>query len=219
MNMGNAKPIKDIVAAFKERFRSEDVCREILFQYKWPDGFCCPQCGYEKCYFVTTRSLYECKDCRAQTSLTAGTMMHNTNLPLQYWFLVIHLSAEGIIFSARWLSKTLRINYRSAHRMMHAVRRTMRSQNGFHLLSHFLKTKTDPESQASRLPADPDKVIQRAKRKMLKKIDQFIRAVYRSVHLDFKQNYIDEFYFQWKNRIGDRDQLSHKLMGACTFKY
>lgn len=215
MKVENVEQISDIVAAFQNKFHSEDICRKALFQHRWPDGFYCPHCGHKKYYFVSTRNLYECKDCRSQTSLTAGTMMHNTNLPLQYWFFVIYLASEGIIFSARWLSKTLQINYRSAHRMLHAVRRAMRSQNGPHLLSSFLRS-FNPESDEPQRSTNTREVFQRAKLLMVKRFNIFTRSVYRSVHTDFKQNYIDEFYFRWINRLGSRHHTFQKLIGACT---
>jgi hypothetical protein len=37
--------------------------------------------------------LYECLDCGRQTSITAGTAMHRTKLPLTAWFWAAHLMA------------------------------------------------------------------------------------------------------------------------------
>jgi hypothetical protein len=37
--------------------------------------------------------LYECTDCRRQTSITAGTVLHRSKLPLQVWFWAAHLTA------------------------------------------------------------------------------------------------------------------------------
>ena len=37
------------------------------------------------------RRLYQCNRCKAQTSLTAGTIFHSTKLPLTTWFAAIHL--------------------------------------------------------------------------------------------------------------------------------
>ena len=53
--------------------------------------------------------------CRHQTSVTAGTLMHRTHLPLTAWFWAIYLCAtdkRGI--SAVQLSRTLGICYESA---------------------------------------------------------------------------------------------------------
>jgi ribosomal protein L32 len=30
---------------FKQKFDSEEACRDHLFKIRWPHGFCCPKCG------------------------------------------------------------------------------------------------------------------------------------------------------------------------------
>ena len=35
------------LAEFMERFGSEAQCEQALFEWRWPQGFRCPECGYE----------------------------------------------------------------------------------------------------------------------------------------------------------------------------
>src|SRR6266849_9817537 len=60
---------------FDVRFRSEEACREYLLQLRWPDGFRCPRCGCRESSPVRT-VLLRCRDCRHQTSVTAGTICY-----------------------------------------------------------------------------------------------------------------------------------------------
>ena len=71
---------------FRTCFATEDDCRNYLFDQRFPDGFVCPKCGGREYYSVKTRHICQCKRCRRQTSVTAGTVMHRTHLPLTVWF-------------------------------------------------------------------------------------------------------------------------------------
>jgi len=75
---------------FQERFKDEESCREHLFKQRWPEGFICPKCGHKEYYSLPTRKNYQCKACKRQTSVTAGTVLHKTHTPLQKWFWAIY---------------------------------------------------------------------------------------------------------------------------------
>ena len=70
---------------FERRFATEAACRQYLGALRWPDGFCCPRCGHRQAW-VTQRGLYRCRRCDVQTSLTTGTIFHDTRQPLRLWF-------------------------------------------------------------------------------------------------------------------------------------
>jgi hypothetical protein len=90
------------IMEFQERFASEQTCREYLFACRWPDGFCCRRCGGgEVGAMHNARRVWQCKSCGAQTSVTAGTVMHKTQMPLRRWFWAAYLVAThhpGISF-------------------------------------------------------------------------------------------------------------------------
>jgi Transposase zinc-ribbon domain len=61
---------------------------------RWPDGFVCPVCGGGKAWRLETKAwTYECASCGRQTSVTAGTIMHHSKLPLTAWFWAAYLMA------------------------------------------------------------------------------------------------------------------------------
>ena len=50
---------------------------------RWPDGFRCRRCSGGRATHLRSRPrVFECRDCRAQNSVTAGTVLHRTKLPL-----------------------------------------------------------------------------------------------------------------------------------------
>src|SRR5664279_3223146 len=73
------------VEDFEARFSSEEMCREYLFQLRWPEGFRCPRCAHGKAWVVSA-TLWQCCRCGHQTSATAGTVFQDTRKPLKMWF-------------------------------------------------------------------------------------------------------------------------------------
>jgi hypothetical protein len=64
-------------------YGTEAQCAAALFKWRWPLGFVCPECGHAEGYTeVKTRGLLQCKLCRHQTSLTAGTVLAFSKLPV-----------------------------------------------------------------------------------------------------------------------------------------
>ena len=80
---------------FREAYGSEDQCRAVVEKLRWPRGFVCPLCGGGEGLRLRTRPKIQCRTCRHQTSLTAGTIFHATKLPLTSWFLAIWLIATA----------------------------------------------------------------------------------------------------------------------------
>lgn len=107
-------------------FNSEEKCRQVLEELRWPDGVVCIRCGSLYIRNNYTRNQYDCGDCGYQFSVTAGTMLHDTHLPLQKWFLAVYLmieSKKGI--SALQLKRTLNVAYRTAWYLCHRIRAAM----------------------------------------------------------------------------------------------
>lgn len=109
-----------------EQFRSEDKCRAYLEDLRWPDGVECPRCAERSISRIESRNQFECNSCRYQFSVTAGTVFHDSHLPLWKWFLAIYLigeSKKGI--SAKQLQRTLGVSYKTAWYLAHRIRSTM----------------------------------------------------------------------------------------------
>ena len=113
---------------FFSRYGSEEQCAAALKALRWPQGFQCPRCAVAEHYVVGhgARTLYQCRGCRHQTSLTAGTLLDSTKLPLRTWFLAIFLiSQDKTGLSSLALMRHLGTSYRTAwlihHKLMAAM--------------------------------------------------------------------------------------------------
>jgi hypothetical protein len=110
---------------FQEAFPDDASCAEYLFERRWPSGFVC-QCGGTRYARLNSRAYtYECLDCGRQTSITAGTVMHRSHLPLTKWFLAVQLIAthSGKV-SARQLQARLRVAYQTASELKRKLQMT-----------------------------------------------------------------------------------------------
>jgi predicted RNA-binding Zn-ribbon protein involved in translation (DUF1610 family) len=112
---------------FQTRFADEASCALFLFEQRWPSGFVCPDCGKGAAALLRSRAwTYECLSCGRQTSVTAGTVMHRSKLPLRVWFLAAHLMAtHSNGMSALQLKGQLGISYRATWLLTQKLRRSM----------------------------------------------------------------------------------------------
>ena len=115
---------------FMDEYGSEDKCTQALFRWRWPNGFVCPRCEHTGHWRHQSRALYQCRRCRHQDSLTAGTILANTKLPLRTWFLAMYLMTQtknGI--SALELSRQLSVSYNTAWKVKHKLMQVMKERD------------------------------------------------------------------------------------------
>ena len=125
---------------FQERFLTEDDCFQYLKKLRWPDGFNCPQCGHTEAYFMKRRKVFQCKNCRHQTSVTVNTIFHRTHVPLRKWFWAIFLvGTDKRGCSAKRLEKLIGVHYATAWLMIHKIRRAMKDRDALYKLSNFIE--------------------------------------------------------------------------------
>src|ERR1700693_3124672 len=112
---------------FQEAFPDEASCAAFLFERRWPGRFVCPRCGRDRMAALKSRAhTYECLDCGRQTSLTAGTVMHRSKLPLPAWFWAAPLmSPHSKGMSALQLEDQLGLTYKTAWLLAQKLRRSM----------------------------------------------------------------------------------------------
>src|SRR6516162_5289354 len=104
------------LSQFQKAFSDEASCAAFMFKRRWPDGFVCPACGKRQAAALKSRPrLHECLDCGRQTSVTAGTVMHRSRLPLTTWFWAAHLmTTHSNGMSALQLQDQLGVTYKTA---------------------------------------------------------------------------------------------------------
>jgi transposase-like protein len=134
-----------------EKFGTDEQCLQYIEKMRWPDGIVrCPTCGgkdvekydrpapnpkkrrsdiRDKHKANRRQWFYICRnaECREQFSPTAGTLFHDTHLPLIVWFQAIALilnAKKGI--SAKQLQRDLGIGgYKTAWLLNHRIREAM----------------------------------------------------------------------------------------------
>jgi len=113
-----------------QEFGSEEKCRAFMEALRWPDGIECPRCRSARVSRIKVRSQFDCDSCRYQFSATAGTIFHDTHLPLWKWFLAVYIMCEskkGV--SALQLKRMLGTGYRTAWYLCHRIREAMANAN------------------------------------------------------------------------------------------
>ncbi len=112
---------------FQKEFSTDQACAEHLAGQRWALGFKCPSCGHDEFWFLARRRLLDCKACRHQTSLTSGTIFHNTRTSLLKWYwLIYHMAMDKVGVSVAEMQRLLEIgSYQTAWSMAHKVRKAM----------------------------------------------------------------------------------------------
>ncbi|RYG50185.1 MAG: transposase [Chitinophagaceae bacterium] len=100
---------------FIKLYRSEDECREFLFNLKWQEGFKCKRCGHTKFWKGRTRFNVRCRNCRYDESALANTLFHKVKIPLVKAFRIVNqfLLTTGDISSPD-LARQFNINQKTA---------------------------------------------------------------------------------------------------------
>ncbi len=110
-----------------DRYNDDAKCRDTLEAIRWPFGVACLRCGDMDVGEIESRNQYCCRSCDYRFSVTAGTIMHDSHLPLRTWFLAIFLLCESKKgMSAHQLWRTLGIgSYKTAWYLCHRIREAM----------------------------------------------------------------------------------------------
>ena len=109
-----------------DHYNCDHKCRELLEDLRWPGGVACTRCGCKDVLELPKHNRWQCGDCEYQFSVTSGTVMHDSHLPLRKWFMAIYLMCEskkGV--SANQLHRTLGVAYRTAWYLCHRIRKAM----------------------------------------------------------------------------------------------
>ncbi|WP_422373299.1 IS1595 family transposase [Hoeflea sp.] len=117
-------------------FHDEDAAREHLEAIRWPHGPNCPHCGNIDASKIAKvegkkqthrKGLYYCNECGGQFTVTVGSVMERSKVPLSKWVFAFHLfaaSKKGM--SAHQLHRMLGVTYKTAWFMAHRIREAMK---------------------------------------------------------------------------------------------
>ncbi|MXX15975.1 MAG: transposase [Gammaproteobacteria bacterium] len=106
----------------------QEVCVAHLERLRWGNTPVCPYCESTNTYRLKQEYRHHCNTCRKSFSVTVGTILHDTRLPLPKWFRAMRLvvGAENTL-SAKQLQRDLQVSYKTAwsikQRILEAMRR------------------------------------------------------------------------------------------------
>ena len=123
------------LAEFLRLYGSEEQCHTALVKMRWPNGFVCPKCKGSAHAYCNPRRLFQCRSCRVQTSVRAGTIFHKSRTPLTKWFLAMHLimAAKNEIASLE-LSRHLDVKWDTAWLLKQKLMEVMFQRNSIYKL-------------------------------------------------------------------------------------
>jgi transposase-like protein len=116
-----------------QALQDDDAAREWFEACIWPGGPICPHCGSfgQGVTKLTGKAhrpgLYQCNACREQFTVTVGTVMERSKIPLHIWLKAMYLlaaSKKGI--STHQLHRMLGVSLKSTWFLMHRIREAMR---------------------------------------------------------------------------------------------
>jgi transposase-like protein len=109
-----------------DSFSSDERCRELLERLRWPNGPECPRCLGRVVRLADRTTLLYCKECDYQFTVTAGTIFHDSHLPLIKWFAATFLLCEAKKgMSALQIKRSVGMGYKTAWYLCHRIRAAM----------------------------------------------------------------------------------------------
>lgn len=117
---------------FYQQYPDEQSCRTAFKAYREKVGVTCRKCGGTEHYWKIKREQWECRNCAHRTTLKSGTVIENSKLTFQYWFIAMHLlSSTKKSFSAKEVQRQLdHKRYEPIWAMLHKIRSVMGSRDG-----------------------------------------------------------------------------------------
>lgn len=119
------------VTDFIKHYDTEDKCRKALELIRWNGQPACVCCGSTNVYRFKDNRRFKCaeKECRKLFSVTVGTVLENSKLPLTKWFYAMYICLnhkKGI--SSHQLSRDLGITQKAAWHVLHRIRTMVKAK-------------------------------------------------------------------------------------------
>jgi hypothetical protein len=108
------KPKIMLLKDFFQRFPDESSCASYFRDVRLDVGITCPKCGCTDHKWLEGRKSFQCNKCGNLTTLTQGTVMEKSHLPLYFWFFTAHLMTSfKQVISAKEIQHQLEMKYYS----------------------------------------------------------------------------------------------------------
>jgi len=116
----------ELLQRFDELFPDERSCERYLAALRWPDGPRCPRCPVDPASFPNPSGRgWWCRHCRRSFTVTAGTALGSSKLPLRTWVHAVALVVARQGLSARALASEEGVSYRTAELVLRRMREAL----------------------------------------------------------------------------------------------
>ena len=129
------------ILEYTSHFSNEQSCKDYFCQVRLREGVSCKKCKGEKQCWLANKEQFQCVNCNFRTILKSGTIMENSRLSFQTWFLIFFLmtnTKKGI--SASELRKQLgHKRFATIWSIMHRIRAKMGERNSRYDLNEMVE--------------------------------------------------------------------------------
>jgi transposase-like protein len=120
-------------AEFQRQYGTEAQCFAALLASRQEAGMACPACGNTRIY-VSGRRI-GCTQCNRRWSVTAGTVLASTKLPLATWFRAMHaMTSTKQSISAVELARRMGVSYATGWYLEKRLRHAMTERESRYVL-------------------------------------------------------------------------------------
>src|ERR1039458_3176325 len=116
---------------FLNHFKTEKTCREYFEKIRFEHGEYCPHCNHSKINRFKDGKRLRCAECKKDFQIITNTVFSETKLPLQKWYIVIHLlSTSKKHISNIELAKKIGVEQKTAWYMDYRIRTALKPDKG-----------------------------------------------------------------------------------------
>jgi transposase-like protein len=132
------------LAQLAEVYGDEPKARQLLESLRWPDGPVCPHCqnaGQKRISKLQAHTasprgvrdgVYFCGACRQQFTVTVGTVLAGSHVPISKWLMALFLLCSSRkSLSANQIHRMIGVTYKTAWFLCHRIRFTEEISEGF----------------------------------------------------------------------------------------
>lgn len=125
--LSKSKMKKMKILEFYKNYPTEKSCKKSFKLYREESGIICSKCKGTIHYWKSIREQWQCKECKSRTTLKSGTVMHNSKMSFQSWYIAMHLlTSTKKSFSAKEIQRQIgHKRYEPIWKMLHKIRSVM----------------------------------------------------------------------------------------------
>lgn len=111
----------DVSLPYDLCFDDDQHAWDWLEKRRWPGREAGRHCPGTKSYRLKRLGFYRCAGCKQDFSITSGTIMERSHIPLHKWLIALYLMATGYKVRVEQLRWALDVTYPTAWKLWHRI--------------------------------------------------------------------------------------------------